>query len=836
MATDTWTSASSGSWTTAGSWSGGVPTSTSDVIIGSSANNTTVTSAANVTVKTIMINSGDQLDVTSGSTFTDTNASNPGGTFGVVELDTGNFVIGNGVYDNSGNFTFNSTTASQSTLAISGSVSFDGAGFILLSATGTAGAGSNIITSQSGVATLTDVDNNLSGTGTILGINFINETTVETGSNGILILWGDVAGGAFNNENLLKADTGGTLILGNGADNTVDIANTGTIDLNNTIASTTTKMEITDNVIINGAGGGQIEFTGSNSGNGNEIVSDGTHTPVSLTLNGGELTGPGTIGDSFLSLKLQSFLIEETQVQLVIAAASTNIDAGSKIEASEGGEIFLEGPVTNSGTLNVLSGGIIFVTGSITDQNAGVIDIGPGGTLFVNHGSIEGIVQFTGSGGVLKVSADHLISNSIAGAVRGDGFDLTYETFDPGFQVVWLQASGAGTIELEKNGVVQTTVSLAGQYTSSDFEAERDTDGNTIIEVIGNPSPPPATTGDMVMRNPGGNFEIYDLGNNAILAAYSLGQVGTEWAVAGIGGFFGSDTSDIILRNGSTGQFEIYDVGNNTITNAASMGQVGLEWQVAGFGDFSSRVGESDMLMRDSSNGQFEIYDLANNKITSAASMGQVGTEWQVAGFGDFSTRAGESDMLMRNTATGAFEIYDISNNQLTSAASMGQVGLEWQVVGFGDFSGNANETDMLMRNGSSGAFEIYDIRNNQLASAASMGQVGTEWQVAGFGPINGAGASDMLMRNGNTGAFEVYDIANNQLTTAASMGQVGTEWQVSGIAATPTGVASAQLAQAMASFDAAGGALDSSSPLGDAAQTSVASPTVAPAGELRPA
>ena len=58
-------------------------------------------------------------------------------------------------------------TANQSILAISGSVSFDGAGAILLSAIGQASAGSNIITSRNNIATLTDVDNNLSGTGSI---------------------------------------------------------------------------------------------------------------------------------------------------------------------------------------------------------------------------------------------------------------------------------------------------------------------------------------------------------------------------------------------------------------------------------------------------------------------------------------------------------------------------------------------------------------------------------------------------------------------------------------------------------------------------------------------
>jgi uncharacterized repeat protein (TIGR03803 family) len=317
-----------------------------------------------------------------------------------------------------------------------------------------------------------------------------------------------------------------------------------------------------------------------------------------------------------------------------------------------------------------------------------------------------------------------------------------------------------------------------------------------------NAAAPAGTSADLILRNGNnGDYEIYDLGGNGILAAGYLGQVGLEWQVAGVGAFNAPDTSDMILRSSNSGAFEIYDISNNNLTGAAAMGQVGLEWSVAGFGDFSSRSGETDMLMRDSNTGQFEIYDLANNGITFAAPMGQVGLEWSVAGFGDFSTRPNETDMLMRNSNTGAFEIYDISNNQLTSAAPMGQVGLEWSVAGFGDFSGNANETDMLMRNSNTGAFEIYDISHSQLTSAAPMGQVGLEWSVAGFGPINGAGSSDMLMRNSNTGAFEVYDIANNQLTTAGPMGQVGLEWSVAGIAADPPGNANAQLAQAMAGY-----------------------------------
>ncbi len=422
--------------------------------------------------------------------------------------------------------------------------------------------------------------------------------------------------------------------------------------------------------------------------------------------------------------------------------------------------------------------------------------------------------------------------------VPGDPNDAFFVTFDTGGDVfAVLDYPGNSSTDMavpsfttgtqDQNAVAANANGLffawqdagSGNPNSTDTDTRIEGRAFQVLSLTPPPTPAPAgTTADMIMRDAStGFYEIYDLGNHAILGAGFLGQVGTEWKVAGVGAFNAPDTSDMILRNSNSGQFEIYDISNNNLAGAAAMGQVGLEWTVSGFGDFSSNAGETDMLMRNSNNGTFEIYDLAHNAITSAAPMGQVGLEWSVAGFGDFSTRPNESDMLMRNNNTGAFELYDISNNQLTSAAPMGQVGLEWSVAGFGDFSGNANETDMLMRNNNTGAFEIYDIRNNQLTSAAPMGQVGLEWSVVGFGPINIASSTDMLMRNNNTGQFQFYEISNNQLTFSVTMGQVGLEWQVAGIAADPPGSANAQLAQAMASYAPAPGAPGPSAPVVEA-------------------
>ena len=52
--------------------------------------------------------------------------------------------------------------------------------------------------------------------------------------------------------------------------------------------------------------------------------------------------------------------------------------------------------------------------------------------------------------------------------------------------------------------------------------------------------------------------------------------------MVGFGSINGAGSSDMLMRNSNTGAFEIYDITNNQLTTAASMGQVGLEWSVAG--------------------------------------------------------------------------------------------------------------------------------------------------------------------------------------------------------------------------------------------------------------
>ena len=112
----------------------------------------------------------------------------------------------------------------------------------------------------------------------------------------------------------------------------------------------------------------------------------------------------------------------------------------------------------------------------------------------------------------------------------------------------------------------------------------------------------------------------------------------------GIGAFAGNpNEADIIMRDGNTGNLEFFDIQSNQIVAAGSMGNIGTGWQALGVGDFSGNANETDMIMRDSNTGNIDYFDIQHNQFVAAGSMGNIGTEWQALGVGDFSSIAGES-------------------------------------------------------------------------------------------------------------------------------------------------------------------------------------------------
>ena len=98
----------------------------------------------------------------------------------------------------------------------------------------------------------------------------------------------------------------------------------------------------------------------------------------------------------------------------------------------------------------------------------------------------------------------------------------------------------------------------------------------------------------------------------------------------------------MIMRDSNTGNLNYFDIQHNQIVGAGSMGSIGTNWQVFGLGDFSGNPGETDMIMRDSNTGNLDYFDIQHNQIVGAGAIGSIGANWQVLGIGDFSGNANE--------------------------------------------------------------------------------------------------------------------------------------------------------------------------------------------------
>jgi hypothetical protein len=594
-----------------------------------------------------------------------------------------------------------------------------------------------------------------------------------------------------------------TDVIDAGANQTVEPSITvfanGNYVVSYTLSNTASDSDIVARVVNSATGvvGGQFDI---------DNQTDNRHVPQLATLSNG----------NFVAV-----------YQDEVSGSTTNTDIMYRIFTPAGA------PVTFAG---VVPGGAF--TGLEIDPDVAALGDGNFVVVWTDPDStvtdIRATILSSTTGGAVGIVTDNILVNTTTTNAQHHASVMALP--DGGFLVSWYDGSTqyARAQRFDpvgnKLGAEFVVKSAAGQLSSP--EAALLTDGRIAYAVSNvssgdfdvatsiwaippnpNPIPPVGTTADLILRqSSSGFYQIYDIGNDTILAGYELGQVGLDWQFAGLGRFFGSDTTDMLLRNTSTGGFEVYDISNNNITGAAFLGPVGLNWQVAGFGDFN-HDSMTDMVLRNSSTGAFQVYNIVNNSITTSASLGTVGLNWQVGGFGNFSS-LGETDMILRNTSTGGLEVYDINNNHITGAAFIGTVGLDWQIIAVGNFSSMPGESDMIMRNTSTSGLQVYNIANNQITGSAFLGTVGLDWQFAGVAPVHGPGTADLVLRNVSTGQFEVYDIANNQITGAAPLGSVGLDWQLGGFAVDPPTASGGfadlpndRLVQTMAAFGGGGAA-----------------------------
>jgi hypothetical protein len=205
-----------GNWTDGGYWSSGsVPGAADNATIGIPG--AFVTSDADASVNSIGIGAGSVLTIGGNSWFNTINGTGSHANHGWIKVvDNSTLQIIQGTFDNAGGI-FLGSSVTYNNLVINTQVVLDGGGTIYLGVHANGGMSSIIgeMDYFNPNIVLYNVDNDITGTGEICGLNFDNEAngTVETGNGTLELLSLNLAGTGFENFGHINADDGGTLQL-----------------------------------------------------------------------------------------------------------------------------------------------------------------------------------------------------------------------------------------------------------------------------------------------------------------------------------------------------------------------------------------------------------------------------------------------------------------------------------------------------------------------------------------------------------------------------------------------------------------------------------------------
>jgi FG-GAP-like repeat len=137
-------------------------------------------------------------------------------------------------------------------------------------------------------------------------------------------------------------------------------------------------------------------------------------------------------------------------------------------------------------------------------------------------------------------------------------------------------------------------------------------------------------------RDNSGNTAIWFLNGMTIASIASLGNIPSNWNVAGTGDFNGDGYGDILWED-SSGNLAVWLLGSGgQISSIGGLGNLPPAiWSVVGIADFNGD-GKSDLLWRDTG-GNTAIWFMNGTAVSSAAGLGNVATSWSVKGTGDFN-------------------------------------------------------------------------------------------------------------------------------------------------------------------------------------------------------
>lgn len=259
-------------------------------------------------------------------------------------------------------------------------------------------------------------------------------------------------------------------------------------------------------------------------------------------------------------------------------------------------------------------------------------------------------------------------------------------------------------------------------------------------------------------------------GTSQLAPTQSLGNVSSNWSIAGVGDFNGNGQQDILWRS-TSGQDAIWSMNGDQVVSEQYTGTATPDWTVAGLGDFNGD-GKSDILWHDAATNQYAVWLMNGSTVNSAQLLPGPTTDWSVAGVGDFNGD-GKSDILWRNTS-GQDAIWNMNGATPTSKVLTAPATTDWSVAGVGDFNGDG-KADILWRN-VSGQDAVWDMNGSTQVSAQFTQSATTDWHVAGVTDFNHDNHSDILWQNAS-GQLATWEMNNASVLTSKIVGTATPDW-----------------------------------------------------------